>query len=114
MANGLASSVATQEAIYSAVQGGGSAGASIEEILRLSKKSRATVGPVLKWLMAEGSVELVVRRDGSRVYRRVGLFPLGDAAKLEQYEEERRRVRELIESGGSAVQILKQIKEVLG
>jgi diketogulonate reductase-like aldo/keto reductase len=106
MANGLASSIATQRAIYDVIQGCGTTGVPVEEVIDETGKSRATVGPVLKWLMSKGSVEIVTWRNGDRSYRCVGPFPLSDAERLE-------RIRELVESGGSAVQIVKQIKGIL-
>jgi hypothetical protein len=111
MANGLASSVATQRTIYDVICRYKTGAASLEEVMDITGKSRATVGPVLKWLMSEGSVEKVVWRDGSCGYRRIAPYPLSDAERLERYEEDRRRIRELIE--GDKSKLAKQIMEIL-
>jgi hypothetical protein len=105
MANGLASSVATQRAIYDVICRYKTGAASLEEVMDITDKSRATVGPVLKWLMGEGSIEKVVWRDGSYGYRRIAPFPLSDAEKLAA-------IREIVGAlnGNEAIE---RIKEVL-
>jgi hypothetical protein len=84
-------------------------GATTKEIRLAAGKSPGLVAEILGWLSEQGCIVGTVHPRRVARYRVAGPFPLSEVEKAERFD----RIRVLVASGGSAVQILKKIKEVL-